>query len=76
MSKHNTILHSQRREDRFKNPRLTYVVSSQDTVQELQSANENKERHEGVEEHCALWRCGEVLLPDMIRDLDGGRVCF
>lgn len=76
MSIHNTILHSRRDEDRLKNPRLTYVVSSQDTVQELQSAHQNEEGHEGVEEHCALRRCGEVLLPDMIGDLDGGCVCF
>lgn len=54
--------------------RATYVVSSQNTVHELNDADQNEEGHEGVEKERALRRRRGILLPDVLGDVDDGGV--
>jgi hypothetical protein len=51
----------------------TYKVSNQDHVEELQSADDDEEGEEGVEQLCSLRGLGHVFIPYSLRN--GGCVC-
>lgn len=51
--------------------RLTYVVSCNDTIHELNDADDDEEAHECIEEQRSWRRVVDVLLPDVQDDVAG-----
>lgn len=58
-------------------PDATYIVSNQDTIDKLQSSDNNKEEQKGINQLRALRRLLDVVVVDVLNDdVPVGRGCF